>query len=160
MPVNAFLKFGDVEGETQNEQHPKHIEIQSFSWSGMHSGTVESGGGLSSGKAQVADLSLTKFTDKSSPKLKLACCKGEPVDQAYLVVDRAGPNPTTYLKITLNDAVISSYNISASGGDMPMEQLSLSYTKVTIAYIPVDNKGNPQGSVEAIYDLKTSEAEA
>jgi type VI secretion system secreted protein Hcp len=159
MPVNAFLKFGDIEGETQNEQHPKHIEIESFSWSGSHSGTVESGGGLSSGKAMVGDLQLTKKMDKSSPKLQLACCTGAPVPEAYLVVDRAGTAPTPYLKVTLADAVISSYNVTTAGGDMPYESLSLSYTKVTIGYIPVDKEGNPQGAIEAVYDLKTSEAE-
>lgn len=159
MPVNAFLKYGDIEGETLNEQHPKHIEIESFSWSGMHTGSMESGAGLSGGKAQVADLTLSKKMDKSSPKLHLACCTGDPVTEAYLVVDRAGSSPTTYLKVTLNDAVVSSWSVSAGGDGLPMEQLSLSYTKVTIAYIPVDKEGKPQGSIEAIYDLKTSEAE-
>ncbi|MBE7542124.1 MAG: type VI secretion system tube protein Hcp [Bryobacteraceae bacterium] len=159
MPVNAFLKYGDIEGETLNEQHPKHIEIHNYSWSGSHTGSPESGGGLAAGKAQVDDLMVTKTMDKSSPKLKLACCTGKPVDQAYLVVDRAGDTPTTYLKITLDKAVISSYNVNGGGGDLPMESLSLSYTKVSIDYIPVDDDGNPQGAINANYNLKLGESD-
>lgn len=158
MPVNAFLKYGDVEGETLNEQHPKHIEIEAFSWSGMHTGSMESGAGLAAGKAQVGDLQVTKRMDKSSPKLKLACCTGNPVREAYLVVDRAGETPTPYLKVVMSDAVISSYSVSSGGGDLPMESISISYTKVDIGYIPVNKEGRPEGSINAVYDLKLSEA--
>ncbi|MCL4797800.1 MAG: type VI secretion system tube protein Hcp [Bryobacteraceae bacterium] len=159
MAVNAFLKFGDVVGEGKNELHKEWIEIHSYSWSGSHTGSPESGGGLSAGKAQVSDLIVTKSMDKSSPKLKEFCCKGEPVPKATLVVDRAGNSPTTYLKIELDAAVISSYNVSGGTGDLPIESISLSYTKVSLDYIPVDDKGAPQGAINANFNLKLGESE-
>ena len=161
MAINVFLKIPGIEGESQNENHKNEIEITSYSFSGHHTGSPESGTGLAGGKAQVTDLQLTKVMDKSSPKILEACCIGKPIPggPVILSVDRAGDPPVTYLKVTLHNAVISSYHVSSAGGDLPNESLTISSLKIEQEYKPIDEKGNPQGAIKAHYDLKKAEGE-
>lgn len=159
MSVNCYLKVDTVPGESQAENHPGEIEISSYSWAGSAPGVPEAGGGLAAGKVTMADLAMTKRVDKATPLLFKHCCKGNPIPNVVLSVDRAGENPTSYMKITLNDAVVTSYQLGGSGGDLPMESFSLNYTKVNIEYTPLDEKGSPQGSLAAAYDLKKAEGE-
>lgn len=155
MSVNIFLKIDDIPGESQNEKHKEWIEILSYSWSGNLPGIAEVGGGLAAGKPDVSDLSLGKYMDKSSPKLFVACCNGKPKPKMTLEVDRASENPIPYLKFTLENAGVTAYQVSGAGsGQVPSESISLSYTKVTIDYTPLDKTGAPQGTVSANYDIK------
>lgn len=159
MAANMFLKIDDIPGESQNEKHADEIDILSYSWSGSLPGIAEYGGGLASGKPSVSDLSLSKYIDKASPKLFLACCNGKSRPKMTFAIDRAAEKPVPYMKFTLENVVVSSYQLSgAGGGDLPSESFSLAYTKVTIDYTPLDEKGAPQGTVSANYDIKMGEA--
>ena len=44
----------------------------------------------------------------------------------------------------MEDVVVSNYNISGGEGDLPTENVTLSYSKVTYTY---DGKNKEQGSV-------------
>lgn len=160
MGLNVFLKIPGVEGESQNARHKGEIEIESFSWGGSHTGTPESGTGLSGGKAEVTDLVLTKTQDRSSPKILEHCCIGKPISggPVILTADRAGDPPVDYLVMKLHNATISSYQLHSRGGDLPGESFSISYTKVEWAYKPLDKKGNPQGAIRASYDLEKAQS--
>lgn len=158
MAANMFLKIDDIPGESQNESHKEWIDVLSYSWSGSLPGIAEYGGGLASGKPDVSDLNLSKYMDKASPKLFLACCNGKSRPKMEFAIDRAAENPVPYMKFTLENVVVSSYQIGGSGGDIPTESMSLAYTKVTIDYTPLDKTGAPQGTVSANYDIKKGEA--
>lgn len=159
MSVNMFLKIDDIPGESQNDKHKEWIEILSYSWSGTLPGIAEVGGGLAAGKPDVSDLNLMKYMDKSTPKLFVACCNGKPKPKMVLEIDRASENPIPYLKFTLENVGVTSFSSSGSGGgSVPSESVSLSYTKVTIDYTPLDEKGSPQGTVSANYDIKKGES--
>jgi len=159
MPYNVFLKIPGIEGESVNQRHKGSIEIESFSWGGSHSGNPESGTGLAGGQASVSDLVLTMKQNKASPKILEHCCIGKPIQggPAILTADRAGDPPIDYLVMKLHNPVISSYQLSSAGGDLPSETFSISYTKVEWGYKPLDEKGNAKGAIMAGYDLKKAE---
>ena len=75
MALDMFIKIGDVKGEAQDSKHKDEIDVLSWSWGMIQSGTTHMGGGGGAGKVNVQDLSITKYVDKSSPILMMACCK-------------------------------------------------------------------------------------
>ena len=109
MAVDIFLKIEGVDGEAKDSKHKKDIDILAWSWGLSNSGSAHVGGGAGAGKVNVQDLSVTKYLDAASPKLILACCNGHHYDEATLTVRKAGgDNPVEYLKIKLQEVLISS----------------------------------------------------
>jgi type VI secretion system secreted protein Hcp len=61
-----------------------------------------------------------------------------------------------YLTLTLTNNMISGYSIS-SGGDRPMESLTLNFTKIEYKNIPRDIAHAEQGQKIYTYDAATGE---
>ncbi|MGI0077521.1 MAG: Hcp family type VI secretion system effector, partial [Nitrosopumilaceae archaeon] len=105
--VDIFIKIDGVEGESKDKTHGKEIDILSLSWSSAMQSLRAEGG---AGKASVEDFSVTKYIDKSTPKLFESLATGKHIEEAMLVVRSAGGNPVEYLKYTLRDIMVSSYS--------------------------------------------------
>ena len=135
MAVDMFIKIGDIKGEAQDKSHMDEIDVLAWSWGMSQSGTTHMGGGGGAGKVNVQDLSFTKYIDKSSPDLMLACCNGKHYPEAVLVVRKAGENPVEYVKIKMENLIISSLSTGGSGGeDRLTENVTLNFGKVTVDY--------------------------
>jgi len=107
-----------------------------------------SGGG--SGKVNVQDMSFTKYIDKASPDLMLACCNGKHYDQAVLTVRKAGEQPLEYVKITMSEVIISSVSTGGSGGeDRLTENVVLNFAKVGVDY-KEQTKGGAAGATPSM----------
>ena len=68
-------------------------------------------GGGGAGKVNVQDLSFTKFVDASSTDLMMACCNGKHFKEALLTVRKAGENPVKYIKIKMEEVLISKISL-------------------------------------------------
>src|SRR4051812_10190148 len=108
MAVDMFIKIKDVEGESKDSKHSKEIDVLSWSWGASQSGSMHGGGGGGAGKANVQDISITKYVDKASPNLFKYCSNGKHIGEALLTIRKAGEKPLEYLKIKLTDLLISS----------------------------------------------------
>src|SRR5687768_16716377 len=97
MAVDMFLKITDIPGESRDDKHKDEIEIVSFSWAVSQSGTVSGGGGGGAGKTEFQDFSFAMPVSKASPKLFLACAKGEHLAEATLTVRKAGATQVDFL---------------------------------------------------------------
>ena len=93
-------------------------------------------------KAAFSDLSITKYTDKSSPNFFMACATGAHIDKAILHIRKSGEKPKEYLTITMSEVFVSSWSHSgADGGGLPSESASLNFSKIEINYQIQDEKG-------------------
>jgi type VI secretion system secreted protein Hcp len=154
--VDYFLKIDGIEGESQDDKHKNEIQIESFSWGAANMGSATHGGGMGAGKAQMQDFSFVMLVNKASPKLMLACANGQHIPKAVLTCRKAGKDQQEYLKYTFTDVLVSSYGTGGSGGEViPVDQISLNYTKIEYEYKEQDAKGGLKGAVKAFYDLKT-----
>lgn len=149
MASDMFLKFeggAQIEGESRDSKHAKEIDVLAWSWGMSQSGSSHVGGGSGAGKVSVSDLSITKFVDSSTHTLLGFCCSGNHFDKATLVVRKAGGDqPVEYLKITMEQVIISSVSTGGSGGeDRLTESVSLNFAKYKLEYTPQDEKGAPQ----------------
>ena len=137
MAVDMFIKIGDISGESRDKTHAGKIDVLAWSWGVSNSGTTHTGGGGGAGKANVQDLSFTKYVDKASPPLLLASMKGTHYDEATLIVRKAGGTPLEYLKITLTEVLVTSVSTGGSGGeDRLTENVSLNFAKIKYVYQP------------------------
>jgi type VI secretion system secreted protein Hcp len=154
--VDYFLKIDGVQGEAQDAKHKNEIEIESFSWGASQMGTALTGGGMGAGKAQMQDFNFVMRINKASPKLMLACASGEHIKSAILICRKAGKEQQEYLKITFSDLIVSNYSTNGSGGGdiIPMDQISLNYTKIEMEYKEQKPDGTLGGAIKAWYDLK------
>ncbi|WP_062642064.1 Hcp family type VI secretion system effector, partial [Caballeronia arationis] len=100
------------------------------------------------GTASVHDLSFSKYVDKASPTIVQSCCQGVHMPQAVLTLRKAGgKEPIEYLKVTLNEVLISSHSLGFNGGDQAVENITLNFAQFTIEYQPQDNTGAKKGGV-------------
>jgi type VI secretion system secreted protein Hcp len=138
LAADMYLKLPGIDGEATDKGHKNEIDIYSWHW-----GTSQSGGGGGSGKVSVHDISVTKLQDSASPKLAQAAVSGKTFGTVEITLeDRDSGTPLEYIKYELKDVVISSYQTSGgSGGDpLPLESLSLNFTKIYFEYKEQDKK--------------------
>jgi type VI secretion system secreted protein Hcp len=125
--VDYFLKVDGIEGESQDAKHKNEIDLESWSWGEQQTGTHAGGGGGGAGKVSMQDFHFVMKVNKASPKLMLACASGEHIKQAVLTCRKAGKEQQEFLKVTMSDLLVSSYQTGGSGhgGVMPTDQISL-----------------------------------
>jgi type VI secretion system secreted protein Hcp len=154
MAVDMFLKIDDVKGESQDDKHKDEVDVLAWSWGMSQSGTTHMGGGGGAGKVSVNDISITKYIDKSSPNLMLACCNGKHYKQALLTVRKAGEKPLEYIKLTMKEVIVSSLSTGGSGGeDRLTENLTLNFAEYKIEYSPQKPDGTGEAAVEAAFNI-------
>lgn len=155
--ADIFIKIDGIEGEAQDDKHKNEIEVQSFSWGVSNGGTFAAASGGGSKHASLQDVHFTKYLDKSSPKLFLASATGDHIKKAEVTFRKAGKKDgqLEYFKVTLSDLLISSYQFSDSAGhDLPVEQVSLNFSKIEFDYKEQKQDGTLGGSVKTGYDIK------
>ena len=147
MAVDMFIKIGDVEGESADKTHAKEIDVLAWSWGMSQSGSMHVGGGGGAGKVSIQDISLTKWIDKSSPNLMMACSSGKHYPEAKLTIRKAGgEDPVEYLIITLKEVLVSSISTGGSGGeDRLTENVTLNFGQVQGDYQPQKQDGSKDG---------------
>ena len=161
MAADIFLKIDGIKGESKDDKHKDEIELLAWSWAQTQTGSAGRGGGMGTGKVEVHDISFTKNLDKATPKLMLACASGNHIPKAEMVMCKAGGEQKEYLKIELEDVMVSSYSTSgAGGGDSPTENVSLNFGKITVEYFEQDNKGTMTSAGKAGWDVKANKAVA
>jgi type VI secretion system secreted protein Hcp len=155
MAVDAFLKLGDIKGESVVAGHEDEIQVLSWSWGMSQTGTTHKGTGGGAGKVDVQDMMIVHSLDSASPAITLACCNGKHFESAVLSVRKAGEKPLDYLIITMTDVIITSVSPGgASGAEVVDESFSLNFAKFKYAYQPQDNKGGKKGgAIEIEYDI-------
>jgi len=156
MAVDMFLKLDGIKGESQDHKHKDEIHIESFSWGMSQTGAHGAGGGGGAGKVSVHDISVTKFVDKATPALMLACCNGKHIPTGLITVRKAGEKPVEYLKIKLVDILISGVQEAGHGSDLITENVSINFAKFHVEYLEqaADGTGKPGG--EMGWDVKSN----
>ena len=63
MGVDVFLKVGDIQGESTDAKHAGEIEVVSWAWGILQTGSIAPAGGGGAGRVTFTDLSFTHTTD-------------------------------------------------------------------------------------------------
>ena len=157
MSVDMFMKVGDITGESMDNTYAEYIDVLAWSWGASQSGSMHIGGGGGSGKVSIQDISFTKYQDSATTALFLACCNGKHYPDAQLIVRKAGENPVEYLKVSMEEVLISSYSTGGSGGeDRLTENVTLNFAKVKVEYTPQGADGSAGATMDVGWDIQAN----
>jgi len=158
MAVDMFMKIDTVDGEAQDSKHKKQIDVLHWSWGMNNSGSAHNGSGAGAGKVNVHDLTFTKWVDTATPALALACCSGKHFKDATLIIRKAGDKPLEYIKIKMETVMITSVSTGGSGGqDRLQENVALNFAKVSLDYVPQNDKGAAGTPIPMSWDIASNE---
>lgn len=156
--VDYFLRIDGIEGESQDARHRGEIDVESFSWGEAQVGSSVGTGGGGAGKVSMQDFHFVMRVNKASPKLFLACADGRHLKSAILTGRKAGREQAEFIKWTFSDVLITSFQTGggASGEVLPMDQVSLNFSRVEVEYREQKADGSVGGVVTAGWDLKAN----
>ena len=155
MASDIFLNIEGISGESQDALHEGEIDITSWSWKVQQDARYFSGSGGGAPKATAHDLELMHPIDRASPGLMSACFLGRRFPQAVLTLRKSGGVPLDFLKITMDDVLVTSVN-PCSGGGSHFEQITLSFSKIKQEYLVQHATGIGAGMAVAAFDIKNN----
>ena len=154
--VDFFLKLDGIEGESTDSKHKGEIDLESWSWGESQSGGHSAGGGGGAGKVSMQDFHFVMKINKASPKLMLSCAEGAHIKSGILTCRKAGKEQQEFLKITMSELLVSSYQTGGSGHAdiIPTDQISINFSKIEFEYKEQKADGSLGGAVKAGWNVK------
>lgn len=154
MAVDMFLDLDKIKGESLDKAHKDEIDVLSWSWGLSQKGSTHIGSGSGVGKADIRDISITKYIDKSTVTLMEYAATGEHIDKAKLVVRKAGGKPLDYIIIDLKKILVTSITTGGSGGeDLLTESISLNFAEVKVTYVPQKPDGTGSAKIDFGFNI-------
>lgn len=155
-----YLKFEGIDGQVTTSGFDKWIELLSTSI-GIHRHTTTGAGGRAREGAhpEIHEIQVSKHFDKATPKILQNAVAGtfdKKVDLKWTTTTKNKVD--TYLHVELKDCGITSYQQSAGPEGVPMETLTLNFSKITFSPSPLDIKGSPVKGDVVNYDLMEMKA--
>jgi type VI secretion system secreted protein Hcp len=141
-------KSGLIKGEANDTAHENEIDVLSWSWGMQAQSSL--GGGVATGKAIIRELKIVKRVDSASTALMAALRSNELITKAILTLRKAGKSPLEFLKITIEQGRVTGLTIEAGDRDATpdlFEDLSFSFNKITVEYVPQGKDGQARGSM-------------
>jgi type VI secretion system secreted protein Hcp len=155
------MKYDGINGDVTEEGHKDWIELGSVQF-----GVGRSIGGTASGAAKgreaslcnVSEITVSKPGDSASQDLMreamIGAVPGKTVKLDFCTTGQ-GDQAETYIKLELEECMISGYSLS-SGGDRPMESLSLNFTKILYSMAQGGTGGKLEMPKTGYFDLRTA----
>ena len=149
-----YMKVPGADGSVTASGYEKWIELDSMQFGVGRSVSMITGNmaNRAAGLPSFSEITVSKETDDSTFGLLNEAVLGKEGKKIEIAVVEPGDKPTEYVKYELEDAIISSYSMSATGS-RHHESASISYAKVTVSFTTHD-KANKGGAVPRVaYDL-------
>ncbi|MFM2076493.1 MAG: Hcp1 [Actinomycetota bacterium] len=109
------------------------FHVLAYSWGASNTVSIGTGGGGGggAGKMNVQDLSFTKLTDASTPKLFLALAEGKHLTKAKLTI--SSRRPSTVTVFDLEELFLSSLSMGASdSADTQTENVTVAFRRIKL----------------------------
>ena len=150
-----YMKVPGADGSVTASGYEKWIELDSVQFGvgrpvDMTTGNMAN---RASGLPSFSEITVSKETEDSTYGLLNEAVLGTEGKKVELAVVEPGDTPTEFVKYVMEDVIISSYSMSASGGGKPHESISLSYSKIEIAFTTHDKANKGGGVPRIVYDI-------
>lgn len=148
-----FLQLNGVDGDSVDARHPKWIDIQSLQWGANAEVTIGgSTGGTSAGRANVSQLVVTTPLGSAAPMIFRKLVTGQHLTGATLEGVSIKEN-LRFLKIVLEEVLITNYATSAGTGGRPQDSFSLAFGRITYSFWPILPNGTLGIEVSTSFSL-------
>jgi type VI secretion system secreted protein Hcp len=154
-----YMKYGSINGDVTTTGFSQWIELDSMEFGvGRSIGSAARGlENRESSEPSISEIVVTKNMDVASTGLLEDAWGGELNNTVTIKVTTTTKNGVIdFLEYDLENCGLSSYSV-VSKGEMPIESLSLNFTKITHRFkgLNAATQGNP---ASAIYDLTQMKA--
>ncbi|ETX30237.1 Hcp family type VI secretion system effector [Roseivivax isoporae] len=165
MAFTGYLKIPDIPGESQRADHEDEIDISDVSWMIEQASTAQIGRGRARARADVSSLHCKKTYDASSPYIALSAMKATSFDEVVVTIRRdSGDAHLDYLTITMQNTIISKYEITGKGritdsegiereGQELQEEIAFAFENVKIKYIVQEEDHSAGDEHEIEFDI-------
>ncbi len=149
-----FLKVDGITGSAEEANHKQWIVLDSLQFGSTRNVSARVGGGVTRefSAPSMTDVTISKPLDISSGAIFREAVTGSQGRTWTIDVTSTGQGGQTLLEYILSNVFVSNYHIS-TGGDQPMESLSLNYTMIVASFTPPGG-----GPVRITYDLSSAQA--
>ncbi len=157
--IAIYLEYDGIKGNVTAEGYKNHIEINAVDFGVYREISMEPGklSNRESGHPVLSEISLNKTIDGSISRFFKAAVGGSSGKKAVLRFVRTGSNGVEeFMSYTLENCLISRYDIEADDNGGLEETLHLSFSQVLLSYkdhAANNISGNPQRTG---YDLTTA----
>lgn len=138
-----YMQYGSVLGDVTEATHSNWIELTSMSWGVAR--PVSNPGSSAAGRvisaARVSELTVSKEEDVASIPLIQESLNGTPKPVKIDFVRTNQDQMEVYYSVRLTDVVITGFT-QGSGGDRPIESLTLNFTGIAFQGTQMDSDGN------------------
>ena len=153
----VFAKYDGIDGESKDANHAAWVDVLSLDWSAYRPTGVGSAGSRRRGTAVVEDMVLSLPYEKAAPKLLEKCLEGAMIPRLEVEVTATyGGSRVTYLRYELENVLITSYQVHASGDDEagpPTVVIANDFEKIEVTYTEFDDDGTEKAEVETEYTV-------
>jgi type VI secretion system secreted protein Hcp len=161
--TNVYIDFvgPDIAGESTDENHKEWIEVLSWNhhFDQPQSSVRSSSGGGTVERVNHGPFVFRKHIDSSTDDLLKMCWTGQHIESAVFQAYRADGNTgeaIKYLEIQMEKVVVSEYNVVGKEGDIPIEEIELTYGKINYTYAPQKETGEAGSAQPVTHDLTTN----
>jgi type VI secretion system secreted protein Hcp len=151
-----YADFPGINGEVDDKNHIDWVEMLSFEFS-MHKPTSMTGSSRRRGDIVLEDIILTKYVDKSTPKLMEKTALGEVLSTVEIdIVKTVSEVPVSFYHYTLENVIVTSYKSQGHTLEdaYPWDTLTLRYEEITVRYTQYDSSGGSMGNIEWNYNVE------
>jgi type VI secretion system secreted protein Hcp len=146
-----------VKGNSEHTKHKGEVPILAWSWGASNTGDLHSGDGFATGgKANVNDITVTKYVDNCSHALLKGTCSGDRAEKCTLTVANAVGEQEDFVTLKLSEGVmIKSVSTGGSAGDERLiEHITLHFGAFDFEFAGQDDKGNSQGKPNFGFNMR------
>lgn len=159
MEIKLYLKIDGIPGDSTERGYEEWIEAHQRSFSIKIPTDPSHGAG--SGRAQFSDIKISKFADKSSIKLALACASVKAI--ANIIIAHTRPDSGTgtrkqYMVYTLKNCRITSWAPSCTTENQlgDVEEVTLSYETIEYTYYPTTGNNSEKAGWDISKNIETT----
>lgn len=158
--ADLFVDIPGVPGQATENAHRNWIRCESAAF-----GIVRAPAPATAATRRTAsgprfsEITLVRTVDVSSPELFYRAASGDAAPSVVMEFTRsAGDAKSVYLVIELKEVRVTSYSIAASE-ETDTEQVTLSFSEITMRYTAFDDAGRPAGTTERSWNVNESRKE-
>lgn len=156
---NYFAKYDGIDGESQDANHDKWIDVLAIDWGSNKPGGGATGATRRRGAVVVEDMVLTMEYEKSTVKLLESLNMGEVIPKLEIEQTATyGGSRATYLKYELKNVQITSVNINGIAAEgPPTVTIANNFEEYKVTYTEYDSEGNKAGNTETTWKVEKGE---
>jgi type VI secretion system secreted protein Hcp len=160
MAIDAYLKLGEIKGESSDEKHKDWIECESVHWGLVQprSATASTSGGHTAERVELSEIEFSKICDIASPILAQMCAQGKTIPKATFEFFRADGDGSRvkYYEVELENVLVGEIHQAVAPGVGMIDNVALKFSKVKWKYTQQKIAGGAGGNTAGGWNLTTN----